>query len=187
MAIVFVKSASHWSQFPPGNKPQVAVVGRSNSGKSSFINALAKQKVAKVSQKPGKTRLLNIFDVHKKFLLVDMPGYGYAARSKSERKDWEKMIEQYLLGSESLVGLVLLMDIRRRWSDEEWLIHDFCASQNLPFLLGLTKADKLSRSRWKAAQMAFEKEMNIPSFPLSSVKNWGLEGIISHIQKAWLE
>ena len=184
--VKFVKSASQWQQLPPGNKPQVAVVGRSNSGKSSFINALAKSKVAKVGQKPGKTRLLNIFDVDNKFHLVDMPGYGYAARSKSERKDWEKMIEGYLLNSEQLVGLVLLMDIRRKWSEEEWVIREFCASQNLPFILGLTKADKLSRSRWMAAQMAFEKETNIPSYALSSVKNWGIKEMMSHIYKAWL-
>ena len=90
----FIQSASRFDQFPPGKMPQVAIAGRSNSGKSSFINTLARQKVAKVSGTPGKTRLLNIFDVESKFWLVDMPGYGYAARSHKERDDWEKMIEK---------------------------------------------------------------------------------------------
>ena len=138
----FVKSAVQWDQFPAKQLPEVAIVGRSNSGKSSYINALARQNLAKVSQKPGKTRLLNIFDYASHCYLVDMPGYGFASRSMSERKQWEKMIESYLLESERLVGMILLVDIRRKWTDDEDLLYQFCLSQELPMLVALTKADK---------------------------------------------
>ena len=184
--VQFVKSASHYSQFPEGKMPQVAIAGRSNCGKSSFINTLARQKIAKVSGTPGKTRLLNIFDVEKKFWLVDMPGYGYAARSHSEREDWEKMIENYLLESTHLKGLVLLMDVRRSWSDEESMMLDFCNATGLNLLVGLTKADKLSRSKWKSEVLKLEKQLGVPVFALSSLKKWGINDFTGHILKNWI-
>lgn len=184
--VKFVKSASQLDQFPPGKMPQVAIAGRSNSGKSSFINTLARSKVAKVSGTPGKTRLLNIFDVESKFYLVDMPGYGYAARSHSERNEWEKMIEKYLVNSEQLRGLILLMDIRRKWSDEESMIFDFCQAMNLGLIVGLTKADKLSRSQWKSTVMQMEKQLGVPVFALSSLKKWGFSDITGHVLKNWI-
>ncbi len=185
--VQFVQSASRFDQFPPSGMPQVAIAGRSNSGKSSFINSLARQKVAKVSGTPGKTRLLNIFDVEKKFWLVDMPGYGYAARSHSERNDWEKMIEEYLVNSEQLRGIILLMDVRRKWSDEESMILDFCNAMDLGLVVGLTKADKLSRSKWKAEVLKREKELGVPVFACSSLKKWGMSDIIGHVFRNWLK
>lgn len=182
----FVQSASRFDQFPPGNSPQVAIAGRSNSGKSSFINTLARQKIAKVSGTPGKTRLLNIFDVEKKFWLVDMPGYGYAARSHKERDQWEKMIENYLMQSENLRGLILLMDIRRDWSQEESMILDFCNAMDLKVVVGLTKADKLSRSQWKSKVLRFEKDLGVPVYALSSLKKWGISDVIGHILQNWI-
>lgn len=182
----FVKSAAEVAQFPPALLPQVALAGRSNSGKSSFINTLAHQKIAKVSGTPGKTRLLNIFDVEKKYWLVDMPGYGYAARSHKERMQWERMIEEYLVNSEQLRGLVLLMDIRRKWSEDESLIVDFCASRGLKTVIGLTKSDKLSRSQWKSKSLQMEKELELPCFPLSSLKNWGIKELTAYVIKNWV-
>lgn len=184
--VQFVQSASRLDQFPPGNLPQVAIAGRSNSGKSSLINTIAGQKIAKVSGTPGKTRLLNIFDVEKKFWLVDMPGYGYAARSHAERGDWEKMIEEYLANSERLKALILLKDIRRNWTEEEDMILDFCASRDLKVLVGLTKADKLSRSKWKSEVLKMEKEFEIPIYAMSSLKKWGTYDIIGHVLKNWI-
>ncbi|MCJ8276127.1 MAG: ribosome biogenesis GTP-binding protein YihA/YsxC [Bdellovibrionales bacterium] len=184
--VQFVKSAGHWSQFPEGKMPQVAIAGRSNSGKSSFINGLARSKIAKVSGTPGKTRLLNIFDVEKKFWLVDMPGYGYAARSHKERGDWEKMIEEYLLNSEQLRGLILLMDIRRKWGEEENVLLDFCTASDLNLVVGLTKGDKLSRSRWKSRQMEMEKQLGVPCYALSSLKNWGIRDVTGHVLREWI-
>ncbi len=182
----FVKSASRFDQFPEGKTPQVAIAGRSNSGKSSFINTLARQKVAKVSGTPGKTRLLNIFDVESKFWLVDMPGYGYAARSHTERGDWEKMIEEYLVNSENLKGLILVMDIRRNWAEEESMLLDFCNATGLEIVVALTKADKLSRSKWKAAVMKMEKQLGVPVYALSSLKKWGISDVIGHVFKNWI-
>lgn len=182
----FVKSAAKLDQFPPNSLPQVAIAGRSNSGKSSFINTLAHQKIAKVSGTPGKTRLLNIFDVEKKYWLVDMPGYGYAARSHKERIQWEKMIESYLVQTAELRGLILLMDIRRNWSEEESMIVDFCTAMDLKTVIGLTKADKLSRSQWKARTMKMEKNLEIPCFALSSLKNWGIKELTAYVIKNWV-
>jgi GTP-binding protein len=182
----FVQSASRYDQFPAGKMPQVAIAGRSNSGKSSFINTLARQKIAKVSGTPGKTRLLNIFDVESKFWLVDMPGYGYAARSHKERDDWEKMIEGYLVNSESLRGLILLMDVRRKWSDEESMLLDFCSAMDLGLVVGLTKADKLSRSQWKSRVLQLEKQIGAPVFALSSLKKWGISDITGYVLKNWI-
>ncbi len=184
--VQFIQSASRLDQFPPGGLPQVAIAGRSNSGKSSFINTIARQKIAKVSGTPGKTRLLNIFDVEKKFWLVDMPGYGYAARSHKERGDWEKMIEEYLANSQDLKGLILLKDVRRKWTEEEDMILDFCASMDLKLLVGLTKADKLSRSQWKGEVIKLEKELNVPVHALSSLKKWGTYEIIGHVLQNWI-
>lgn len=182
----FVQSASQYDQFPAGKMPEVAIAGRSNAGKSSFINSLARQKIAKVSGTPGKTRLLNIFDVEKKFWLVDMPGYGYAARSHSEREQWEKMIEAYLANSEKLKGLILLMDVRRKWSEEEQMILEYCQAMNLGLVVGLTKADKLSRSKWKSQVLKFEKELGVTCFALSSLKNWGIRDVVGHVLREWI-
>ncbi len=184
--VQFVQSATRLDQFPPGKMPEVAIAGRSNSGKSSFINTIAGQKVAKVSGTPGKTRLLNIFDVEKKFWLVDMPGYGYAARSHKERGDWEKMIEDYLVQSEKLKGLILLKDIRRKWTEEEDMILDFCTSMNMGLIVGLTKADKLSRSKWKSEVLKLSKELDRPVYALSSLKRWGTYDIIGHVLQNWV-
>lgn len=182
----FVKSATEWDQFPDKHLPEVGIVGRSNSGKSSLINALARQTLAKVSQKPGKTRLLNIFDYDRKCYLVDMPGYGFASRSASERRSWEKMIENYLNSSERLVGLILLMDIRRSWSEDEDLLWQYCHSQDLPIVVGLTKADKLSRSRWNSAVIKFKKDLKLPAFAVSSEKKWGVNEILGFALKEWV-
>lgn len=184
--IRFVQSASRYNQFPTSQRPQVAIAGRSNSGKSSFINSLARQKIAQVSSTPGKTRLLNIFDVNQKYWLIDMPGYGYAARSKSERRDWEKMIEPYINESEQLRGLILLMDIRRNWGDEEALLVDYCAALDLPLVLGLTKADKMSRSQWLQIVKKNEMALGIPCFPLSSLKKWGMDELMEYVFKSWI-
>ena len=184
--IRFVQSASRFHQFPESTMPEVAIAGRSNSGKSSFINSMGRQKIAKVSGTPGKTRLLNIFDVDQRFWLVDMPGYGYAARSHSERGDWETMVEEYLSGSKNLKGLILLMDIRRKWSDDEAMLIDFAVSMDLKVVIGLTKADKLSKSRWLTATRNMEAQLGVPCYALSSTKKWGADTILEHIKKNWL-
>jgi GTP-binding protein len=183
----FIQSASDWRQFSQIDRPQVAIAGRSNSGKSSFINLLGRGKHAMVSSTPGKTRLLNFFDVDGRFVLVDMPGYGYAARGRSERRQWESMVESYLGESPNLKGLILLMDVRRKWAEEEQMLADYCVAMEIPLLIGLTKADKLSRSAWQAAQKTLSTQVDLPVFCLSSLKKWGALEILGHIRKQWLK
>ena len=119
MKAKFLKSAVNQEDYPPSDRPEVALVGRSNAGKSSLLNALAGSKIAKVSQEPGKTRLLNFFDYGKQYRFVDMPGYGYASRSGSEILSWQEMITKYSDVRENLHGVVLIMDSARDWQEEE--------------------------------------------------------------------
>src|SRR4051812_11511852 len=125
----FLKSATKLSEFPRDERPEIAMVGRSNAGKSSVINTLAGGRLAKVSSTPGKTRLLNFFEHKEGYRVVDMPGYGFAVRSGDEVFSWRKMIESYLLERENLMGLMLIMDIRREWTDDEQMLMDLAASQ----------------------------------------------------------
>lgn len=185
-SVNFIQSASHWNQFPLSQTPQVALAGHSNSGKSSFINSLGHQKVAKVSGTPGKTCFLNIFNFKDRFWLIDMPGYGYTTRSHKERKNWEKMIEGYLLSSPSLKGLILLMDIRRQWSQAETQIVDLCRMTNRGIVIILNKADKLSFSQRKQKTLKFEKDFDLPCFAISSIKRWGTKRVINYIMENWI-
>jgi len=144
----FVTSAVKPSQYPPAEMPEIAFAGRSNVGKSSLINTLVNRKrLVKTSTTPGRTQLVNFFVVNGAFIFVDLPGYGYAKVPMPVKRTWGPMIETYLKGRENLKGVVLLMDIRRVPRQEEktfivWLNH-----YNIPPVLALTKADKLSKSK----------------------------------------
>src|SRR4051812_45024430 len=146
MKVKFIKSAVEPEGYPFPYKPEVAIVGRSNSGKSSFINALVNQKIAKVSATPGKTRLLNFFELSDQLYLVDCPGYGFAKGSLDEALGWRKMIETYFRQRETLKGVIVIMDIRRDWNDEENLLKDWLEHRQTPWALLLNKSDKMSRS-----------------------------------------
>lgn len=133
------------------------MAGRSNAGKSTFLNVLSDRKVAKVSQVPGKTRLLNFFDAGK-YRLVDMPGYGFAARGGEEVMSWGPMVEQYVAKRPQLVGLILLIDIRRDWSPEESQIIDFATAHERQIAVVLTKADKLGRAELARREKHFKQQ-----------------------------
>lgn len=154
----FIQSASSLSTCPPADGPEIAFLGRSNSGKSSLINALLGQKLARVSAKPGRTRLLNFFsDSRRAFTLVDLPGYGFAKISKNESQDWKNLIESFLLQRQALKAMVLVVDIRRDWSpDEEGLRLWLAENRPFPLLLVLTKTDKLNRQQVKARLQKFQ-------------------------------
>lgn len=143
--IQFIKSAVYPQDYPDLGIPEVAFVGRSNAGKSSLLNALAGTNIAKVSRKPGKTRLLNFFKWDETHALVDIPGYGFARRSKIEQDEWKEMIESYLHGRETLNGLVLVFDVRRRWSDEEEALLEWWEPYGKPLILALNKTDQLNQ------------------------------------------
>ena len=144
----FVTSAARPSDFPPPSLPEVAVVGRSNVGKSSLINALVGQPgLARTSRTPGRTRLVNWFEIDARFYLVDLPGYGYAEVSQAMRDSWRPLIEGYLAGRETLAGVLLLIDIRRGAQDEELDFAPWLAERAMPVVVALTKADKLPKNK----------------------------------------
>ncbi len=173
--------------YPKHKLKEVAFMGRSNAGKSSLINALSKNKIAKVSQNPGKTRLLNFFNFNDSYVLVDMPGYGYAARSGDEVSEWQPMIELYLAQQESLAGLVLVMDIRRKWSRDEMLLCRFVEKFGRPVALALTKADKLNKLELKKAMDIQIKDSRLSNiFVISSTKNMGHKELEDFIYNNWI-
>ncbi len=131
---------------PDSPLPEVAFAGRSNVGKSSLLNTLVRRKsFARVSRTPGRTREINFFRVNNTFVLVDLPGYGYARISKTKKAEWRPMIESYLRRTTQLRGIVLLLDIRREPSEDDRAMLDFLAEVEVPTIVALTKTDKLSK------------------------------------------
>ena len=131
---------------PAADLPEVAFAGRSNVGKSSLLNSLVRRKsFARVSRTPGRTREINFFRVNGKFVLADLPGYGYARISKEKKAEWRPLIEGYLRRTPSLAGVVQLLDIRHDPSEDDVAMLDYLAELGLPAIVVLTKADKLSR------------------------------------------
>jgi GTP-binding protein len=183
----YLKSAVLPKDYPDMKRPEVAVAGRSNAGKSSFLNSIAKSKVAHVSQAPGKTRLLNFFDFGTHYRFVDMPGYGFASRSGDEMKDWTKMIETYLSTRENLQGLVLVMDIRREWSEDEEMLKEFCDRVELPMCVLLTKSDKCSKKEIRDYHLKIQKTSQLTDvFPISSQNGEGIQDVEEYIFRQWI-
>jgi GTP-binding protein len=131
---------------PESSLPEVAFAGRSNVGKSSLLNSLIRRKsFARVSRTPGRTREINFFRINNGFVLVDLPGYGYARISKEKKSEWKPLIESYMRRTTQLRGIVLLLDIRRDPSDDDRAMLDFLAEMEVPTIVALTKKDKLSK------------------------------------------
>jgi len=169
----FVISAEKLSQCPDFNIPEYPLLGRSNVGKSSFINGLANnRKLAKTSNKPGKTRLINFFNFSGKFMIADLPGYGYAKVSAEIQNRWQKNLEEYLLKRESIKTLVQLVDARHELQKNDYRMREWVLAYNLPVITVITKTDCLS-SRNKIIQSIahIKKEFGGEVFPFSAVKN----------------
>lgn len=185
----FIASNTDYRKCPKPDKPEYAFIGRSNVGKSSLINFLLQRKnLARVSATPGKTRLINHFNVNDEWMLVDLPGYGYAKISKVEREKWEKMIREYLIKRQNLVNTFILLDSRIEFkkSDQE-MINWFGESQ-LPFAIVFTKSDKLSvvqlESNIQAVKNELLKEWEElpPIFVTSSDSGKGCNEVIDFIE-----
>ena len=155
----FMQSASNITESPDDTGSEVAFVGRSNSGKSSAINVIVNQKnLARISKTPGRTQLINFFEVDKQHRLVDLPGYGYAKTSKKQQKEWGFMISEYLKYRQTLKGVILIIDIRRGLMELDHAFLDFYLPLNKPLHVLLTKSDKLKK---QARKMSFDSVQSI--------------------------
>lgn len=173
-------SATNKSHYPQDDIPEVALAGRSNVGKSSFINTMLNRKnLARTSGKPGKTQLLNFFNIDDKLRFVDVPGYGYARVSKKEREKWGKMIEEYLTTRENLRAVVSLVDLRHEPSADDVQMYEFLKYYEIPVILVATKADKIPRGKWNKHESMIKKKLDFDKSDtfiiFSSVNKTGVE------------
>ena len=167
----FVTSAAKPTEFPPPSLPEIAIVGRSNVGKSSLINALVGQDgLARTSRTPGRTRLVNWFqvDAAHPFQLVDLPGYGFAQVSAAMKESWRPLIETYLTERKSLAGVLLLIDIRRGVGDEELDFVPWLEERGVPMVLALTKADKLPKNKRALEVDKIKRELGLRKAPIAT-------------------
>ncbi|TCD03893.1 ribosome biogenesis GTP-binding protein YihA/YsxC [Pedobacter psychroterrae] len=186
----FICSNTKVSMLPVANMPEYAFIGRSNVGKSSLINMLVNQHgLAKTSQRPGKTQLINHFLINEKWYIVDLPGYGYAKVSKSSRENWEKFIRNYITKRESLQCVFVLIDSRL---EPQKIDIEFCCWMGeiqIPFALVFTKADKQSTVKTDKNVAAFKKALNDwfeeipPTFVTSAEKGLGKDKILDFIEE----
>ena len=158
----YIISAVSKKQYPNFNYPCFVFLGRSNVGKSSLINYLVNRKgLAKVGATPGRTRLINYFDINNSFYLVDLPGYGFAKGNKAEQQDWKKLIEAYLTQSKQLKLVCVLLDIRRDVTDADMQMISYLYSYNIPFIIIITKADKIAKTKRKVCAIKIANQIGI--------------------------
>ncbi|MGB9440145.1 MAG: ribosome biogenesis GTP-binding protein YihA/YsxC [Desulfobacterales bacterium] len=163
----FITSATKPDQYPPLKYPEMAFAGRSNVGKSSLINTLVNRKrLVKTSSTPGRTQLINFFDINNRITFVDLPGYGYAKVPTAVRKKWGPMIETYLSGRRSLKGVVVIMDIRRVPREEEHNLIAWLEHYSIARILVLTKTDKLSKTKQDKQRAAVARSLDVDSIEL---------------------
>ena len=168
----FLISAEKLSQCPEYTLPEFPLIGRSNVGKSSFINGLANnKKLAKTSNTPGKTRLINFFNFSDKFMLADLPGYGYAKVSKEAQNRWQKYLEEYLLERKQIKSLIQLIDGRHEIQKNDYQMREWITAYNLPIMTVITKMDYVSRSKVLNVINYVKKEFGGEVLPFSAVDN----------------
>lgn len=186
----FVKSSGKWQECPEPKLPEYAFIGRSNVGKSSLINAMINRKdLAKTSGTPGKTQLINHFLINENWYLTDLPGYGYAKVSKTLRKDFEKLITNYILNRKNLVNLFVLIDIRHHPQKIDLEFMQWCGESGVPFSIVFTKADKMKPNAAKKNVGDYQTELlksweTLPEMYITSAeKKEGGDEILDFIEK----
>jgi GTP-binding protein len=180
-------SAVEPSQYPNTILPEIALAGRSNVGKSSLINALTNRKsLARTGSTPGKTRIINFYNINDSLMLVDLPGYGYAKVSKEERKSWGVLAETYLNTRQNLSMILLLVDMRHDPTGDDILMMDYIRQSGVRFAVVATKSDKISRSEYKKSIDNIKSKLNLNGccsvIPFSALKRTGVEELWSVIE-----
>lgn len=187
----FLISAGKANQFPQNGR-EVAFAGRSNAGKSSAINTLCDNKgLARTSKTPGRTRLINFFELDEENRLVDLPGYGFAKVPVAMKNEWQKLMTQYLSDQQALQGLVVIMDIRHPLNDYDWQMLEWCHHFQLPAHVLLTKADKLKRGAQQNCKLQTQKQLKEAGIDasvqiFSALKKTGLDELVEKLNE-WLE
>lgn len=184
---VFVTSLPKYGSFLGKGLPQIAVAGKSNVGKSSLINALCRRKnLAKTSGTPGKTRLINVFLLNETLHLIDLPGYGYAKVSKSEKERWGAMMEEYFSQSQDLKVMLQLVDIRHEPTRDDVQMVNFLRDSGIPFVVAATKADKLSKAQRQRAVHLVARTLAVQPWeiiPWSSETGEGRDQLLKALQE----
>jgi len=184
----FLTSAADAKGFPEDSGAELAVVGRSNSGKSSAINRIVGQtKLARVSKTPGRTQLINFFELGEGRRLVDLPGYGFARVPEEQRQDWRRLTGEYFESRRSLKGLLVTVDIRRGLLDLDQAMLDWAAGLALPVMILLTKSDKLSRAAGATALQALRRDLRdgVTAELFSALDDTGVDRVRSQVE-AWI-
>lgn len=173
----FIKSATKPANYPEGDLPEIAFAGRSNVGKSSLINVLVNRKaLVRTSSTPGRTQLINFFDVNGTFTLVDLPGYGYAKVPPDVKRQWGPMMQTYLSSRNNLRGVVLIIDVRRIPKDEDIQMFEWLRTFGVPPILVVTKCDKVSKSERERNIVAIAKELGAERKEICSFSALSREG-----------
>ena len=181
----FAASAVDGKSFPKDGLPEIALIGRSNVGKSSLINTLVnRRRLAHTSSTPGKTRTINFYRVNGEFYLVDLPGFGYAAVPRQEKLSWEKMIDGYLDARPVLRGALVILDARREAGETEGLLYKWLGGLNIPVATVFTKADKLSNNELASNMARLKKELHAAApVPFSATTGLGKAALWKKIQE----
>ncbi len=184
----FVISVADGKNIPDYGVPEIAIAGKSNVGKSSFINFMTNQnKLAKTSQEPGRTRLLNYFEINNgEYYFVDLPGYGFARVNHGEKQKWGALIETYLTTSRNLINVFVLVDIRHEPTNDDKMLINFLYAYHIPFTIIATKADKLSRAQQAKAKSVIASSLAVGVGDIlvtSSSQKTGKECVLSRIGK----
>lgn len=178
----FIVSAEKLSQCPNFNLSEFPLLGRSNVGKSSFINALANnKKIAKTSNTPGKTRLINFFNFSEKFIISDLPGYGYAKVSKEAQEKWQKYLEEYLLNREQITSLIQFVDARHDIQKNDYQMREWVIAHNFPIFTVATKIDYVPKNKVQNVLNNIKKEFGDVVLPFSAVDKKYCEQALNHI------